>query len=216
MNFQLVIADIDPNKISFAKDEITDLAVQNFIYEHLRYFCSKFFPIPSIMVKIEHNSILAISRSVYLQIAKDLNLPTIRAVINESSDKDAIDLLAEKKEITLLDYQKLRDTEHFVNQSWHVFFFEQKLTQDEKDEFKNLVFEQFKSQSYLSENEKNNAISSFNISHSGKCVEFKGLTPSENHDWANSFRQKLIDFHSKVAKITSYQGHKFLLTEIKR
>jgi hypothetical protein len=114
MKFQLLIADIDPNKISFANNEIEDLAAQHFIYEHLRYFCSKFSLIPSITVKIEPNSILAISRSIYLQIAKDLNRSTIRAVIDESSNKDTVELLAKNKEITLLDYRKLRDAEDVI------------------------------------------------------------------------------------------------------
>lgn len=211
MSFRLVIADIDPNKIFFAKDEIPDLAVQNFIYEHLRYFCSKFFPIPSIMVRIDHNSIIAISRSIYLQIAKDLDLPTIRAVINELSDKDAIDLLAKKKEITLLDYRKLRDTEHIVSQSWHVFFFERDLRQDEKYEFKDLVFEHFKSQNYLMESLKDSPITFFDFSHSDQCAEFRGFTPAENRDWTNSFRQKLYNFHLERVRITSYQGRRFVV-----
>lgn len=209
MNFKLLIADINPKKINFSGKKIESVENQEFIYDHLRHYCSKFFPIPSITVNIQKNSIIAVTKTVYLQIALDLNLPTIRAVIEDSSNKAEIDFLEEKKDITLLDYNKLRESEKFIDYSWHVFFFENELSSDEESTFRQMVYQHFEFQEYLSETERANTINFFVYSKSNQRIEFSGLTPFENHLWANQFRKKLLDFNSDVVKIISYQGRSF-------
>lgn len=209
MSFQLDIADINPNKISLANEENLDISTEGFVYEHLLYYCSKFFPIPSITVKIQQDSIVAISRVIYLQIAKDLNLASVRAVIDKSSDIETVKTLIQRKEITLLDFEEIRNIKNPINYSWHVLFFEHPLSQSEKEVFKKLIFEHFNSQNYSEINKNNNAITIFDYSHSDTCVEFCAITAFEDYDRANYFRQKLINFHSEVVKIVSYQGRKF-------
>ena len=214
MNFKIVLADIDPNLIDGGVDDGFEIDARGYIYDHLLYYCSKFSPLPAIEVDVDRDGIRAARRRIYLKIAKDLERPTIRAVISSRSNEEAVNARAERGDIKLLDYDEVRSGEPpFVN-GWHVFFFENDLDDRQLADFQGLVRATFEPCSVRSD-DKQESLTAFAYLSSKRCVEFQALTPVENHAFGTELRTRLFEFDSKVSRILSYQGSQFHRLESK-
>jgi hypothetical protein len=209
MKYSLI--EIDLNKIILNHQYEESHSEANFIYDDLCYFCSKFSPLPTITIEIKSDFIFVKSGYVYIRIAKELKRSIIRAVISDDSDKLRVIELEQLGEIKFLNWKEIRDEETAIGFAFHVFFFEKDLSSNEEILFRKMVYKHFEFQEYLSETERANAVNSFAYSKSDQCVEFSGLTPIDNTEFANRFLQRLVNFHSSVVKIRSYQGRKFLI-----
>jgi hypothetical protein len=82
-------------------------------------------------------------------------------------------------------------------------------TPDGQQKFRGMIEEQFRSQTYLSDEQRENAVRPFTNSHSRTAVEFEALTPVENYPWMNELLRKTMDYHRNVVKIVSFQGRRF-------
>ena len=101
MNIHLV--ELKPEGIIIDELKFPNKEQDVYIYDHLRYYCSKLNTLPAISIKIIDDVIFASSRSQYLAIAKELNRDRIQAVIDLSSSKEDITKILDKPYVVQLD-----------------------------------------------------------------------------------------------------------------
>lgn len=206
------IVELKPDKVTIDEFKFPNKEQDFYIYDHLRYYCSKLTTLPAISIKIIDNVIFASSRSQYLTIAKELNRNRIQAVINLSSSKEDITKILNKPYVVQLDWEavKKKERETLINYAWYIFFFQKTLNQDEKKAFEKDVvnfFRLIKLPSWATVPDQR--IKDLAYSYSGLCCEFQAYVPIADERWYSSARAKTEIFHLNCVPIVSFQGRKF-------
>lgn len=206
----ILIVEINPNKVLIDEDIFPDKHKEEFIYEHLRHYCSKFYPIPTIEVKVYTDSVFVIRGHLYLKIAKEFGHSQIRAIINKSSSNDSIIQLLQNPSVIELNWQSLIQEDEPICYVWLVFFFAHPLNQEEKYIFEEQVLGFFSKINLPGWAEiSNDRIKDMKYVCSGIGVEFQAYLPVDDERWYASSRAALVNFHFKYVPIISFQGRKF-------
>ncbi|MGK7899115.1 MAG: hypothetical protein AB4372_37235 [Xenococcus sp. (in: cyanobacteria)] len=100
--------ELQPDKVTIDELKFPNKEQDLYIYDHLRYCCSKLTTLPAISIKIIDDVIFASSRSQYLAIAKELNRDRIQAVIDLSSSKEDITKILNKPYVVQLDWEAIK------------------------------------------------------------------------------------------------------------
>ena len=205
MSIQVVeirLSDLEP----FSVPALTE---GRFIYEHLRYYCSKFRPLPAIAVRLEGDRLRIVDRHIYAAIARDLGDERIRAVLmgltfEELKERDFPNLpnLVSKETLDFELQEKLVSM-------WHVFYFGAGLSSK-------LVTEiDYRLRFFLKQSLYpiiGNRLDSEVVSHFDQAesrLEIRFPTPLENHAWATSYLELITSVSRELVPIASYQGQRF-------
>jgi hypothetical protein len=210
MGAQLLVVEIDPDDVKVDESVFPNKWKDTFIYEHLRYYCSKFSPLPAISIYVTAEGATVTRAHQYLSIAKDLRRKSIRAIVDHNSPKEAVEQLLQKPSVTALDYQKLRaeEDEALFSYGWFVFFFERPLGAEERELFERKIVDYLKQTPLPPRFEAVERIKELNYPYAGHCAEVEAFT-SLDPRWYGAFRIVLMDFHKNVTPIVSFQGTRF-------
>jgi hypothetical protein len=199
---EVALSDLVPFSVSISSDS-------RVIYEHLKYYCSKFKPLPAIAVQLDGDRLRIVDRHAYASIARDLGVERIRAVLVGTT----LEELEQKsiRNVPVLVPRETLDSELRCEAvaAWHVLFFGTVPAAEIVAEI-DRRFRLFLKHSLapLIGDEGSSDISS-EFKPSGPCFEIRFPTPAENHRWATAFRGLLFGIHRELASIESYQGQRF-------
>lgn len=211
----ILLVELDPNEVSVDEALFPNKEKNSFVYEHLRHYCSKIYPLPTITLKLINEIAFVVRGHYYLSIARELGHQQIRAVIDSSSPCEYIQTFLHKNFVTQLNWEveKRANSNELVGYVWYVLFFAKSLNQEEKDFFEAQVVSFFREIKLpdLPEPPKQK-ITDLNYPYAGKCAEFQAYLPITDERWYASSRAALIGFHSKSVPIVSFQGRKFQVT----
>lgn len=185
------------------------------IYEHLEHYCSKFAessPLPAITL-IEKSGALGITRGhKYLQVANKLGMQTIRAIVSDDAGSGIIKELLRSGNARQLDSneiaRELHDTQ--VIEGWHVFYFESELSLEQRNEFETQIVGFFRCLPSPLLSGRLRKIDGLQYLGHGRSGEFRATTPVGDPSWFPLFHRVCLLFHRDVARITSYQGRRFV------
>ncbi|WP_254563965.1 hypothetical protein [Oscillatoria sp. HE19RPO] len=207
----ILIIEIPPSKVLIDETLFPDKHKEEFVYEHLRHYCSKFYPIPTIEIAIYNNSVFVTAGHLYLKIARELGCPKIRAVIDKKSPTNSIVKLLNSPDITQLDWQSLiQDDDEPICYIWLVFFFIHALSKKEKFAFEDKIlgfFSKINLPDWADASKKR--IKNMKYINLDSGIEFQAYLPIEDERWYARSRAILMDFHFKYVPIISFQGRKF-------
>ena len=211
----ILLLELNPNDISIDEKLFPSPKKSSFIYEHLRYYCSKFYPLPTIFVRVYENSVIVTDGRMYLAIAKESGHQQIRAIVDRASPDRFVQKLLENPSVTQLDWETVRqeDDDELVSCDWFdwlIFFFKRSLNREEKKTFEEQVVRFFK-QIPLPEltDVQKERIKNLSYPHSGLSAEFEAYLPWTDERWFATSRAVLLNFHFNCVPIASFQGWKW-------
>jgi hypothetical protein len=180
------------------------------IYDHLRYFCSKIFPLPALDVVFVNQQFVVTNGHIYLRVARDLGYPWARAFYqSDSSDPQSV-LAGFPQGVEIIPRESLdQELAQQVVRDYQVFFFHGGLTVDEQRCFITNVagfFERLDSP--LLQHSKQRLFR-WAFSHGDECVEFQALIPVGDPTWLAPYLQTCRKFSREVRRILSFQGARF-------
>lgn len=210
----ILLIELSPNNISIDKNLFPDRDEELLIYKHLKHYCSKFYPLPTIEVKVCTESVIVIRGHSYLTIAQDLGHQRIQAIIDKNSSKAAVFNLLQESSVKQLDWKlKVKENDdNLFEYIWLIFFFERILKQEEKKILEEQVIEFYRQIEILTWAEvPENRIKNLSYPYLGYCVEFQACVPVEDERWYAKSKAVLANFHLNHVPIVSFQGYKFLM-----
>jgi hypothetical protein len=211
----ITLVEIEPDKIVVDESRFLDDVMQSsIVYDHLRYYCSKFSPLPSISVQVEKDVAFVVRRHWYLEIAKDLRIPRIRASIENSADATVQSFLLQPS-VAQIDWREARKAEEEapIGYSWYVYFFERPLTVEERGIFEGQIVGFFRRLELPSWAELDDErIKNLSYPQEGLCAEFQAFVPSGDERWYGASISAITKFHKECVPLVSFQGHRIHFT----
>lgn len=208
----IILVEVDPGEILVDRDRFKpDLMEPTVIYEHLLYVCTKNLLLPTIFIEIENDSAFVVRNHWYLRIAKDLNVPRIRAIVDNASDVAAVKSFLQRPSVTQLDWEAIRRTEvgSSIEYQWLVFFFERSLTESDKRAFESQIVSFYRSLNLPAwVKTADERVTDLSYPYDGLCAEFRVLAPLGDERWWAASRSALEKFHRAVVPVVSFQGYK--------
>jgi hypothetical protein len=184
----------------------------DYIYEHLKYYCSKFFPLPAIDVSLVAEKLVVTGRHKYLRIAQDLGYPWVRAAYR-SRAFDPQEVLRELPVGVRITPRELleRESAMTVFRDHHIYFFDKPLGPQGQIRFLEDIagfFERLETP-LIDTSEKR--LFGWDFPFGGRCAEFEALIPVGDHTCMSSYRGICQRFSFEVQRIVSFQGHLFFI-----
>lgn len=208
----ILLIELNPNEVSVEESLFPDKEKNLFIYEHLRYYCSKFYPLPTITVSIYDEGVFVVRGHQYLAIARELKHQRIRAIVDKSSPEKYVQRFLQRSSVVQLNWEIVskEGSDIFVEYVWFVFFFKKPLNQEEQIFFEKLIVEFFRQIQLPAWAEvPDHKIKNLSYPYSGHCAEFQAYVPIEDEKWYASSRAAIVNFHLKYVPILSFQGQRF-------
>lgn len=211
----LVIADIELNKILVDETLFPRQPKGEFVYEHLRHYYSKLDTLPTIEIQILQGSAIVTKNHLYYYIAKDLGRTNIRAFIANDSSTQEVKNFLKYPYVHLLDWKQLcqEEEDEFISYMWFVFFFKAPLNRKNKNIFEREIVDFFKQIEIpatinVPHSER---IKDLNYPYFQECAEFQAYLPVPvgGEKWVSESISRLINFHENYVPIISFQGECF-------
>jgi hypothetical protein len=211
----ILVVALNPSMITVNEYLFPNSYKDSFIYDHLRYYCSKGQSVPTITIKVCSDSVIVTRGHYYLLIAKELGYEKIQAVVDQNLSRD-IESFLNSPYIVQVNWKTLRQNEDqkLLGYVWYVFFFKRNLSQSEQEAFHTLVvnfYEQIEIPGWA--NEPETRILDLNYSHLGYSAEFQAYVPFADERWYAGALAAAVDFHMKYVPIVSCQGRKFYIAD---
>lgn len=207
----VLVVKCDPKVLRIDESMYPDVET-SYIYDHLKYYCSKFSPLPAATITLHGGSPVVVQGQKYVRIATELGRKSIRAIITGDTNTDEVQSFLRIEAVQILDWQLLRreEEETSVLDAEHVFFFESALSDHQKRTFEESVagfFHQLQSVLLLG---KPRTVTKVVYSHGDCSAEFIATTPAGDESWFGEFYASCLDFSRTVGRIASYQGRRFV------
>ena len=211
MPFSLAEIDMGLIVVDDAYKKIDD----SYIYEHLKYYFSKFgdCPLPAITVKISRDSILLVGSYIYYIAAKELGYPSIQCFIRGEIDHTELEKKYSGK-VVFIDWKKEEEEENLtpIRNEPQLFFFEHALNENDKKMFQKLIVEFFETLDHpVMKPIARPRTSCLAFPFENTCAEFMAIAPfgySES-DWVRKHLYAIRQFHEKGVPIISRNGMKY-------
>lgn len=208
----ILLVELNTDEVLVDESLFPNKDSDSFVYEHLRHYCSKFYPLPTISVRVYPESVVVTRGHFYLLIAKELGSQRIRAVIDSVSPEDLVAKFLQKPSVIQLDWKAIRQEEsnNLYGYNWYVFFFETPLNTNNKNFFEDEVVKFFTKINFSEWAEvPDQRIKNLSYPCSGRCAEFQAYIPIADESWYARARAVATNFHLKCVPIISFQGQKF-------
>jgi hypothetical protein len=139
---------------------------------------------------------------IYLEIARALHKPTVRAVIASPQDSPEARAFLADGNVQRLDWEELSKLERADPDpaGWQVFFFERALALEEKQDFAARVVALFGATGLIED---------IHFDDESKMAEFQARVPVDNHEWAARHLTTFAEFSRERVQIVSFQGRRF-------
>ncbi len=181
-----------------------------FIHEHLRYYLSQLEILPVIRVLVDEEGPVVTDGHQYLQIAQELELPAIRAIVEPFSEPSDLERLDGVHEVEVLDWKKIDALEQAtpVIEQWHIFYFERVLTNIEKDRFDQEVAGYFENGDNFSmwSPEAHGLLERVVHDDMGPRGRFLARMPIADESWFPAYLAAVRRFSRDVVPVVSFQG----------
>jgi hypothetical protein len=181
----------------------------DYVYEHLKRYCSKFRPLPAVGVTSDGAHLVLTCRYQYVAIARELGEDRIRAALEGVTFSD-LKRQGVAGVLGLITQEELdREVQDKIVPGWHVLFF--KATPDcETVGQIEARFRAFLKQSLPdSLGDRGDAEIPVNFDSTGPCFEIRFSTPVADHAWARAYLEFLISISRDLAPVATYQGVQF-------
>jgi hypothetical protein len=179
-------------------------------FEHLRYFCSKFFPLPAIDVILADRKFIVTRGHKYFRAASDLGYPWLRAVYQSETRYPQALLRQLPDGIRITPHEVLeRESATTVARDFHVYFFQGSLTEAEKYQFRSEIAGFFERLATPLIATKEKRLFSCAFPFGGQCAEFKALIPIGDSTRLTDYLRTCQRFSRDVRRIVSFQGARF-------
>ena len=180
------------------------------IYEHLKHFCSKFFPLPAVDVSLLGKRLVVTRGHKYLRAARELGYPWLRAIY-QSRSGDTAGVLDELPAGVRVVPRELLEQESMasVASDHHVYFFDRPLGAQEQDRFLTDIagfFERLETP-LIEQSEKR--LLGWGFPFGGHCGEFEALIPVGDPSWCAPYLESCRKFSRETRRIVSFQGASF-------
>jgi hypothetical protein len=121
------------------------------------------------------------------------------------------DAFLKRKDIKILDWQQIKKEEEgtAVMDACHVFFFEQPLSEHDRQLFDERIVGFFRGLDSDLLKGKARTVSAPMFLHDGNSAEFTATTPAGDETWFGDLYTCCLDFSRNVVRIASYQGKRF-------
>ena len=182
----------------------------HFIYDHLKYYCSKFRPLPTVTVSIDHDPPVIIAGHKYFKIARELGHKSIRACVGAGKPNARFEKFLRRQDVQLIDKSTLdREFEESeVMDGCEVFFFESPLSEDAKVAFESKIADFFRTHDSSLLAGRRCHVSPVSYSADSTRAEFTATIPC-GESWIRDFLSTCHDIDQNVARIKSLQGRRF-------
>ncbi|MEM1060470.1 MAG: hypothetical protein AAGK14_14745 [Verrucomicrobiota bacterium] len=200
------VFEIDP-EIVIESPEFPDTSEDNFVFEHLKRYCSKFEPLPAITVRLESSKLIVTEGHKYCRMARELGRKAIRAIAHDCTvdDLKKSGISARELDLSTLHAEHAALT---FSDSWHVIFVRNPLGYETARSVEAQI-ESFVENYMATQHHIENAFQSGGYDVDGRCLEFSFVTPTHDKQWADGFLQLLVTIADQIGGIESYQGLRF-------
>jgi hypothetical protein len=198
-----LVVELPTQMVKVDEDRFSDLD-RSLILEHLKYYFSRFEPLPAVTVRLVDQEAFVVAGHKYVAAAVALGRPRLRAIVDPASDGEAVSRLLALDGVQRLDLDALEKEEarNPVPLAWHIVFFGRPLTPEQRTAFSKAMGELAGS--------TRGSPPTVAYDESGTRAELRMPTPVFDHDWATDLLRALSDFHEAHTPIVSYQGRAFL------
>ncbi|PSB55342.1 hypothetical protein [Chamaesiphon polymorphus] len=208
----MLLIEVSPYRILSDEIKYPNREKDRFIFEHLKYLCSKLTSLPTLTIQVDSQGAWIKRGHYYLTIAKMLQMPNVKAIVDSSSSNENIECFLETSTANVLDWETERLTERDVLHGYvqYLLFFQRILSEEEKQEFEEKIVNFFGSLRFpVGMNIPDVRINNLAYPYSGICAEFEAYVPILDESWYGQSRSVLIDFHLQNVPIVSFQGMKW-------
>src|SRR5438445_1368096 len=101
-----VVVECDPKMLRVDEGIYPDVE-NSYIYDHLKYYCSKFSPLPAATIALRDGLPLVVQGHKYVKIAAELGRKTIRAILTGESNRAEAQRFLGAEGVKILDWQLL-------------------------------------------------------------------------------------------------------------
>ena len=183
----------------------------SYVHEHLKYFLSLERDMPAVRVLIDAAGIHLLDGHRYLRIARELEKPGVRAVVDKKSDPQVVETLA--KERRVVHESEWEGQPSSLEFRWHVFFLEPPLDSFLVERVRALIAECFhESTSRVIETAGGALIRSLDVDPDSGRIAFEAQTPWADEGWISNFLSKWREFSQNRRAIITYQGRRWTRT----
>jgi hypothetical protein len=212
----ITLVEVDPTAVRTDESRFPDKD-DRLVYEHLRHYCSRFFPLPAIMVTLSGGEPIVTKGHKYLRIARELDHRTIRAVVARDCGVEDVSRFLARRGVRTLDWEAAEDADNakLCVWAWQVFYFEtpldasirERFTRDVIDTLTRLQAERLASlQRACLIDPPTDIVDSVHFSERGDFVEFRALVVVGDESWYGTYIGAYSAFSQSHARIVSYQG----------
>jgi hypothetical protein len=200
--------------IEVIEASLTDLVVppsvarysDSYVYEHLKRYCSKFRPLPAIVVTSDGAHLVLTSRYQYVAIARELGEDRIRAALQGVTFSD-LRQQGVPGVLGLVSQEELdREIQDEIIPGWHVLFFktvpEHEIVTQIEARFRAFLKQSLPEVPAGGDHAEIWA----NFDATGPCFEIRFPTPVTDHAWAQAYLSFLTSISRDLAPISTYQG----------
>ncbi len=185
---------------------------QHYIYDHLKYCCSKSSTLPAVTVSVQRIPAVIIAGHKYFRIARELGRKSIRAIVEGGGRSDNLRTFLRRPDVQIIDNasiaQEVEDA--VVTEGCQVYFFERPLSDLEKAEFEARIVGFYRTLTSPLLAGRERKVSQVSYSFGDRCAEFTATTPVGDESWYGESLRTCIAFSREVAKIASFQGGRFV------
>jgi hypothetical protein len=205
------LISIPPGMVSFDADRFPE-TTGSWVFDHLLHYCSLLDTLPAIQVLVMPTDVVATRGQVYLRIARILERPNIRAVLQPASDPDSVAALMRAEGVDELDWREIDADERArpIVDQWHVFYFSTPLTRREKTLFDRDVAGFFTSLGTARELGSDMTLVG-EVTHDDESMraQFLARVPVSDESWYAPYLGTIRRFSEDHVQVISHQGMRF-------
>jgi len=181
------------------------------IVAHLAYYLSLASTWPAITARVTAAGTYVTGGHKYLQVARLLARPVIRAIIEPASEPEALMNLLRLPGVRQLDVKVLQSEGEQIAGRWHVFYFERSISAAERERFDTEVAGFF--ETLAAKRQRNDqdmpVVEHLQYDAIHHRIAFYALAPYGDESWFGSYLGRMQRFSAECVPIVSYQGRRF-------
>lgn len=184
---------------------------KGWVTEHLVHYLSHSETLPAIDIVVDSLGPVVTEGHGYLAAAVALGRSRIRAIVDPSSDADAVDGLIGRSDVEILSWLEIeaRERAEPVIDQWHVFYFERSLSETEKDRFDREIAGFFTDVPPQVGTDGEPPVVDVHHDDRERRAEFKVRVLPGDERWYGRYLAAIGKFDSDTVRIASFQGRVF-------
>lgn len=181
------------------------------VYEHLKYYCSKFRPLPAVTVRADREPAVVVSGHKYYRIAKEAADLSIRAIVRGDGRSDSVRRFLERPDVKVLGWDRIaRETDAApVVCGSQIYYFYDPLPESAKREFDERLAGFFRRLESALLSRDALRVWGVEFGCGDTRAEFMARVPVADERWYGACRAAALRFDAEIARIWTFQGAQF-------